>query len=72
MGELMASAKKSTSMKLAATIREVGGNHLGGRKSHNSIFRDAEKNPYTQTSVHAEIERNLISAYLCHINKLDA
>jgi hypothetical protein len=36
------------------------------------IFRDAQKNPYTQTSVHAEIERNLVSAYLAYIEKLDA
>ncbi len=36
------------------------------------IFRDAQKNPYTQTKVHAEIERNLISAYLSYLMNLDA
>ncbi len=36
------------------------------------IFRDAQQHPYTQTAVHAEIERNLISAYLSSIGKLDA
>jgi hypothetical protein len=36
------------------------------------IFRDAQKNPYNQTSIHAAIERNLISAYLAYIEKLDA
>jgi hypothetical protein len=35
------------------------------------IFRDAQKNPYTQTPIHAEIERNLISAYLSSVGKLD-
>ncbi len=36
------------------------------------IFQDAQKNPYKQTSVHAEIERSLISAYLSYIGKLNA
>jgi hypothetical protein len=36
------------------------------------IFRDAQKKPYTQTSVHAEIERNLISAYLADLEKRHA
>jgi hypothetical protein len=35
------------------------------------IFKDAQKNPYTQTSVHAEIERNLIIAYHAHVGKLN-
>jgi hypothetical protein len=35
------------------------------------IFRDAKKNPYTQTPLHAEIERNLIAAYLAHPGKLN-
>ncbi len=35
------------------------------------IFRDAQRNPYTQTAVHAEIEKNLINAYLSSIGKLD-
>jgi hypothetical protein len=30
------------------------------------IFEDAQKNPYTQTAVHTEIERNLIIAYHAH------
>ncbi len=34
------------------------------------IFQDAQKNPYTQTRLHAEIERNLISAYLAYMGKL--
>ncbi len=36
------------------------------------IFRDAQKHPYTQTAAHAEIEKNLISAYLSYIGKLNA
>jgi hypothetical protein len=31
------------------------------------IRQDAQKNPYTQTPLHAEIERNLINAYLSFI-----
>ncbi|MHC1782369.1 MAG: hypothetical protein AB9891_06330 [Anaerolineaceae bacterium] len=30
------------------------------------VFQDAQKNPYIQTPVHAEIERNLIIAYHAH------
>jgi hypothetical protein len=36
------------------------------------IFRDAQKNPYTQTPVHAEIERTLIAGYHAFLGKLDA
>ncbi len=36
------------------------------------IFQDAQKNPYTQTPLHAAIERNLISAYLSFITNPDA
>jgi hypothetical protein len=36
------------------------------------IFRDAQKNPYTQTSVHAAIERSLISAYLAYVARYTA
>lgn len=36
------------------------------------IFQDAQKNPYTQTPLHAAIERNLKSAYLSFITNTDA
>lgn len=31
------------------------------------IFKESQKNPYHQTPLHAEIERNLIAAYLEHL-----
>ena len=36
------------------------------------IFKSAQTNPYTQTPLHAEIERNLISAYRNYLRRLDA
>ena len=36
------------------------------------IFEEAEKNPYKQTPLHADIERNLAAAYHKHIASLDA
>jgi hypothetical protein len=36
------------------------------------IFKEAEKNPHTQTPLHADIERNLISAYHKHLSSLNA
>jgi hypothetical protein len=36
------------------------------------IFQDAQKNPYTQTPLHAAIERNLRFAYLSFITNTDA
>jgi len=36
------------------------------------IFRSAQVNPYHQTPLHAEIERNLIAAYHNHLRKLNA
>lgn len=36
------------------------------------IFREAEKNPFKQTPLHADIERNLIAAYHRHLSSLDA
>jgi hypothetical protein len=38
----------------------------------NFIFKEAEKNPYKQTSLHADIERNLAEAYHKHLSSLDA
>ena len=38
----------------------------------NYIFKEAEKNPYKETPKHADIERNLISAYHKHLASLDA
>ena len=38
----------------------------------NFIFKEAEKNPYQQTSLHTEIEMNLINAYHKHLSSLDA
>jgi len=35
------------------------------------IFKEAEKNPYKQTPLHADIERNLIEAYHKHLASLD-
>jgi len=36
------------------------------------IFKEAEKNPYKQTPLHADIERNLAEAYHKHLSSLDA
>jgi hypothetical protein len=36
------------------------------------IFKEAEKNPYKQTPLHADIERNLAEAYHKHLASLDA
>ena len=36
------------------------------------IFKEAQKNPYRQTLKHADIERNLITAYHKHLASLDA
>ena len=36
------------------------------------IFRESEKHPYKQTSLHTEIEMNLINAYHNHLSSLDA
>ena len=36
------------------------------------IFKEAEKNPYKQTPLHADIERNLTTAYHKHLASLDA
>jgi len=36
------------------------------------IFKEAEKNPYKQTPLHAEIERNLTAAYHKYLASLDA
>ena len=38
----------------------------------NYIFKEAEKNPYKQTPLHADIERNLAEAYLRYLSLLDA
>ena len=35
------------------------------------IFKEAEKNPYHQTPLHADIERNLIAAYHQHLALLN-
>jgi hypothetical protein len=36
------------------------------------IFKEAQKNPYRQTPLHADIERNLIAAYHKHLASLNA
>lgn len=36
------------------------------------IFREAEKHPYQQTPLHADIEHNLAAAYHKHLASLDA
>ncbi|MGZ9224300.1 MAG: hypothetical protein ACXW4M_01965 [Anaerolineales bacterium] len=36
------------------------------------IFKEAQKNPYRQTPIHTDIERNLITAYHKHLASLDA
>ncbi|MGZ9163927.1 MAG: hypothetical protein ACXW4U_02005 [Anaerolineales bacterium] len=36
------------------------------------IFKEAQKNPYRQTPIHADIERNLTTAYHKHLASLDA
>lgn len=36
------------------------------------IFQDAKRNPFTQTSLHAAIETNLIKAYQKYLCSLDA
>ena len=38
----------------------------------NYIFKEAQKNPYKQTPLHADIERNLAAAYHKHLSSLDA
>lgn len=38
----------------------------------NYIFTEAEKNPFKQTPLHADIERNLADAYLKYMASLDA
>lgn len=38
----------------------------------NYIFREAQKNPYKQTPLHADIERNLAEAYLGYLASMDA
>ena len=38
----------------------------------NYIFKAAEKNPYKQTPLHTDIERNLADAYLGYLSSLDA
>jgi len=35
------------------------------------IFKEAQKNPYKQTAIHADIEQNLITAYQKHLMSLD-
>ncbi len=36
------------------------------------IFKEAQKNPFQQTSLHTDIEQNLIAAYHEHLMSLDA
>ncbi len=36
------------------------------------LFKEAQKNPYQQTPLHADIEQNLIAAYHEHLMSLDA
>jgi len=36
------------------------------------IFKEAQKNPYKQTPLHADIELNLTTAYHKHLASLDA
>ncbi|MEO5886784.1 MAG: hypothetical protein ABIQ77_03895 [Anaerolineales bacterium] len=36
------------------------------------IFKEAQKNPYKQTPLHADIEQNLIKAYIKHLASFDA
>jgi hypothetical protein len=36
------------------------------------ILKEAEKHPYQQTSLHTEIEMNLINAYYNHLSSMDA
>lgn len=38
----------------------------------NYIFKEAQKNPYKQTPLHTDIERNLAEAYQRHLALLDA
>ncbi len=38
----------------------------------NFIFEEARKNPYKQTPLHTDIERNLTTAYHKHLASLDA
>lgn len=38
----------------------------------NYIFKEAQKNPYKQTPLHADIERNLAEAYHRYMASLDA
>jgi hypothetical protein len=38
----------------------------------NYVFKEAEQNPYKQTPLHTDIERNLTDAYLKYLASLDA
>ena len=38
----------------------------------NYIFQEAEKNPYKQTPLHSDIERNLADAYHRYLSSLNA
>jgi hypothetical protein len=38
----------------------------------NFVFKEAQKNPYKQTPLHADIEQNLTTAYHRHLASLDA
>ncbi len=43
-----------------------------GETCANFIFKEAEKNPYKQTPLRADIEQNLTAAYHKHLASLDA
>ena len=38
----------------------------------NFIFKEAQKNPFKQTPLHSDIERNLADAYHRYLSSLDA
>ncbi len=67
--------KGKEALSLNAFIyRERGiliGYFLCGRCA-GKIFRDAEQNPYQQTSLHTIIKMNLVEAYQQHIRSMDA
>jgi hypothetical protein len=58
----------------AFIFRERGvliGYFLCGRCAKH-IFRESKKNPFKQTPLHGEIERNLRDAYIRHLGSLNA
>jgi hypothetical protein len=67
--------KGQTALSLNAFIYRERGvliGHFLCEVCAKQVLRSAKVNPYHQTSIRAEIERNLIAAYHNHIKNIDA